>query len=137
MECRLILYGAVLAAAVSLGAVSGSAVPISPSSLLPAVESSDFLVNVARRGGHAGASRNVNCSGNVNRNRNVNVNVNRSVGVVRPFVRRPYYGTVVAGVTLGTIIVASTVPAAPSSDLCWYWSSSSHTRGSWDYCVPY
>jgi hypothetical protein len=53
---------------------------------------------------------------------------------VRPWVRRPYYGTVIAGVTLGTLIAATTIPAAPSSDLCWYWSNSSHTRGYWDYC---
>ena len=73
--------------------------------------------------------------------RTVNRNVGR-VGVggvavvrpVRPWVRRPYYGTLVAGVTLGTVIAASTIPPAPSSDLCWYWSNSSKTRGYWDYC---
>ena len=53
---------------------------------------------------------------------------------VRRWYRRPYYGSVVAGVVLGTIIVASTVPRAPSSDLCWYWTNSSQTRGYWDYC---
>jgi len=58
------------------------------------------------------------------------------VGVrpVRPWVRRPYYGTVIAGVTLGTVIAATTIPAAPSSEVCWYWSNSSHSRGYWDYC---
>jgi hypothetical protein len=77
---------------------------------------------------------------NVNVNRNVNINRNIArvgvggAAVVRPWVRRPYYGTVVAGVALGTIIAASTIPAAPSSNLCWYWSNSSNTRGYWDYC---
>jgi hypothetical protein len=61
----------------------------------------------------------------------------RTAAVVRPYrhwVRRPYYGTVVAGVTLGTIIAVSTIPAAPSSDVCWFWSNGAHTRGYWDYC---
>jgi hypothetical protein len=64
----------------------------------------------------------------------------RSVAVVRPvrrWVRRPYYGTVVAGVTLGTIIAATAVPPAPSSEVCWYWSNSSHSQGYWDYCQPH
>ena len=26
------------------------------------------------------------------------------------------------------------VPTSPSFDLCWYWSSSSQTRGYWDFC---
>jgi hypothetical protein len=108
------------------------------------------------RGHSVNRSMNVNRSVNVNRNLNVNrnvnrnLNVNRNVGVnravvggvgrvavvrpIRPWVRRPYYGTVVAGVALGTIIVASTIPPAPSSDVCWYWSNSSRTRGYWDYC---
>jgi len=97
------------------------------------------------RGHHA--NRNLNANRNINRNINRNVNINRGVvgvgrvGVgaavvrpVRPWVRRPYYGTVIAGITLGTIIAATTIPAAPSSELCWYWSNSSHTRGYWDYC---
>jgi hypothetical protein len=96
------------------------------------------------RGHHANRNVNRNVNRNANRNVNRNVNVNRNiarVGVggavvrpVRPWVRRPYYGTVIAGVTLGTIIAASTIPPAPSSDLCWYWSNSSHARGYWDYC---
>lgn len=82
--------------------------------------------------------KNVNVKNN-NINVNKNVNVNRGVGrvgvaAVRPWVRRPYYGTVVAGVALGTIIAVSSIPPAPSSDLCWYWSNSSQTQGYWDYC---
>jgi hypothetical protein len=55
---------------------------------------------------------------------------------VRPWVRRPYYGRVVAGVALGTVVAvaATRAPAAPASNLCWYWSNSSQTRGYWDYC---
>jgi hypothetical protein len=116
--------------------------------------SDEALTAFARRG--AGGARTANLSrgnhrsANVNRNLNVNRNINRNVNVnrniarvgvggavvrpVRPWVRRPYYGTVIAGVTLGTIIAASTIPPAPSSDLCWYWSNSSHSRGYWDYC---
>ena len=53
---------------------------------------------------------------------------------VRPWVQQPYYGSVFDGVTLGAIIAATAVPTSPSFDLCWYWSSSSQTRGYWDFC---
>ncbi len=53
---------------------------------------------------------------------------------VRPWVRRPYYGTIIGGVALGTIIAATAVPLAPADNLCWYWANQSHTRGYWDYC---
>ena len=53
---------------------------------------------------------------------------------VRPWVRQPYYGSVFDGVTLGAIVAATVVPTSPSFDLCWYWSSSSQTRGYWDFC---
>ncbi len=102
------------------------------------------------RGGAVTANVNVNRRANVNVNRNVNrranvnvnrtVNVNRRVGVVRPvrgWAWRPHYGTIIAGVTLGTVIAASavaTVPPAPAPNLCWYWSDASQTRGYWDYC---
>lgn len=88
----------------------------------------------------------------VNKNTTVNRNVRKAPVVrnntvvkkttvvvrrpVRPWVRRPYYGAVVAGVALGTVIAVSTIPSPPSSELCWYWSNSSMTRGYWDYCVP-
>jgi hypothetical protein len=55
----------------------------------------------------------------------------------RPWVRRPYYGTVVAGVALGTVVTAAvvaTAPRAPNPNVCWYWSNSAKTRGYWDYC---
>ena len=71
--------------------------------------------------------------------RRTNVVNRRVVRPVRPWVRRPWYGRVVAGVALGSVIwatTAGTAPAAPASNLCWYWSNSSQTRGYWDYCVP-
>jgi hypothetical protein len=59
-------------------------------------------------------------------------------GVIRPIpIYRPaYWGRVVAGVTLGTIIVVNAVPPAPAPDLCWYWTTSGQTQGYWDYCTP-
>lgn len=66
-----------------------------------------------------------------------NTNVNTGVAVVspvRPWAPKSYYGTTVAGVTVGTLIVASTIPPAPSSQLCWYWANASQTQGYWDYC---
>jgi hypothetical protein len=59
---------------------------------------------------------------------------------VRPWVRRPYYGTIVGGVALGTIIAATAVgvvPTAPAGDLCWFWTGSGKTRGYWDYCSAF
>jgi hypothetical protein len=108
--------------------------------------SEEALGAFARRAGGGARVANVghHRAAGVNRNVNRNVNINRNIarvgvggaaiGAVRPWVRRPYFGTVVAGVALGTIIAATTIPRAPSSDLCWYWSNSSRTRGYWDYC---
>lgn len=76
---------------------------------------------------------------NVNRT-NVNVrrtNVNVVGRPVRAWGARPYYGTIVGGVALGTVIAVAAgnaAPAAPAPGLCWYWSDSSRTRGYWDYC---
>jgi hypothetical protein len=53
---------------------------------------------------------------------------------VRGWNRRPYYGTVIAGVALGTIIAATAAPYAPADNLCWYWTNPSKNRGYWDYC---
>ena len=49
--------------------------------------------------------------------------------VYRPWVAAPYYGAVVAGVTVGTIIAATTPPPPPSPALCWFWSSPAHVQG--------
>jgi hypothetical protein len=65
-----------------------------------------------------------------------NVAVRRTVVArpYRPWVRRAYYGTVIGGVALGTLIAASAVPAAPAPNLCWYWADQAQTQGYWDYC---
>jgi hypothetical protein len=63
---------------------------------------------------------------------------NKKVVVVRPYRhwnKRPYYGTVIGGVALGTILGAAAYSAvAPAPNLCWYWADPSMTRGYWDYC---
>ena len=63
---------------------------------------------------------------------------NKKVVVVRPYRkwnRRPYYGTVIGGVALGTILGAAAYSAAaPAPNTCWYWADPSMTRGYWDYC---
>lgn len=55
----------------------------------------------------------------------------------RPWYRRPYYGTIIAGVALGTIIGVTAyglAPRPPRPDLCWYWADEGQSRGYWDYC---
>jgi hypothetical protein len=56
-----------------------------------------------------------------------------------PKVHRPYFGTVVGGITLGTIVAASvagTAPDAPAANMCWFWVDSAQIQGNWDYCTP-
>jgi hypothetical protein len=159
MRCFALLTSFIVV--LPLAVLESQAASSMPRDIAPLIQnaSPEAFNAFARRGGHArtahrgGGARTANlnrghhANRNVNRNVNRNLNVNRNiarVGVggavvrpvrpVRPWVRRPYYGTVIAGVTLGTIIAASTIPPAPSSDLCWYWSNSSHARGYWDYC---
>ena|ERR1700733_10622131 len=55
----------------------------------------------------------------------------------RPWVRRPYYGTIIAGVALGTLVTVAAVgmvPPRPAPNLCWYWADPYGNRGYWDYC---
>src|SRR5262249_38130215 len=55
----------------------------------------------------------------------------------RPWVRRPYYGTIIAGVALGTLITVAAVgavPPRPAANLFWYWADPAGRRGYWDYC---
>jgi hypothetical protein len=56
----------------------------------------------------------------------------------RPWSRRPYFGTILGGIALGSILTVAAVgvaPAyAPAPDTCWYWADPSMTRGYWDYC---
>jgi hypothetical protein len=55
---------------------------------------------------------------------------------VRAWGRRPYYGTIVGGVALGSVIAATAVPVAPAPNLCWIWTTPAQTQGYWDYCTP-
>jgi hypothetical protein len=75
-------------------------------------------------------------SANVNRR----VDVNRTnAAVVKPWYRKPYYGTIVAGVALGSVVAATAYglsPTSPSSNLCWNWADNSMAQGYWDYCQP-
>ena len=64
------------------------------------------------------------------------VNVNVHGTSVRPWVQRPYFGTVVGGVALGSVIAATAAPAPPAENLCWIWTSAEQTQGYWDYCTP-
>src|SRR6478672_2162137 len=55
----------------------------------------------------------------------------------RPWAPRPYYGTIIAGVALGTLITVAAVgyvPTRPAPNLCWYWADPYGNRGYWDYC---
>jgi hypothetical protein len=63
--------------------------------------------------------------------------IRRPIVIVRPWRPRPHYGRIIAGVALGTIIVAAvagSVPVQPAPNVCWYWVSPSQTDGYWDYC---
>ena len=56
---------------------------------------------------------------------------------VRPVVARPYYGRIIAGVTLGALIAATAyavIPPRPAPNLCWYWADPAMVNGYWDYC---
>jgi hypothetical protein len=71
-----------------------------------------------------------------------NIKINKNVYVskkvyVKNWSHKSYYGNVIAGVALGTILgvtAVGVVPAAPAPDLCWYWTNVSKNRGYWDYC---
>ena len=55
----------------------------------------------------------------------------------RPWYRRPYYGAIIGGIALGSIIAVTAygiAPPRPRPDLCWYWTSPDRQRGYWDYC---
>ena len=50
--------------------------------------------------------------------------------------RGRFWGHVVFGVTLGTVltVAANAVPVAPDPSLCWTWTNEDLTRGYWYYC---
>jgi hypothetical protein len=142
-------FGPFFAAAVLLGLGLGLTMPLSsvsagvpndanaPASLggraeqaLPsdAARAADAVIVVA--------DKNKNKNGNNNNNKNVYVN--KKVVVVRPYRpynKKNYYGRVIGGVALGTVLGAAAYSAmAPAPGLCWYWADPSMTQGYWDYC---
>ena len=59
------------------------------------------------------------------------------IGTAAPGCDAPYYGTIFAGVALGTLITVAAVgyvPPRPHPDLCWYWADPYGQTGYWDYC---
>jgi hypothetical protein len=52
--------------------------------------------------------------------------------------RRPYYGRVIGGIALGTLLAGSAYYAyantPPAPGLCWYWADRYERQGYWDYC---
>jgi hypothetical protein len=52
---------------------------------------------------------------------------------------RPYYGRIIGGVAIGTLLAASAYYAyaaePPAPGLCWFWADPDETEGYWDYCV--
>lgn len=137
MPSTLLLSAALLSGL----AATASALPVAPSALPVALDSVDLQSDVAARRSVTRSNRTVTRNKTVTRKR-VNVNVDRHVHrrvvvrPVRPWVHRPWFGTVVAGVTIGTVIAATAVPTPPAPNLCWFWSDSTNTRGYWDYCTP-
>jgi len=58
--------------------------------------------------------------------------------IVRRWYHRPYYGRIIGGVALGTLLAASAYYAyaeePPAPGLCWLWADEEETQGYWDYC---
>jgi hypothetical protein len=52
---------------------------------------------------------------------------------------RPYYGRIIGGVAIGTLLAASAyyayASAPPAPGLCWFWADPDEVQGYWDYCV--
>jgi hypothetical protein len=52
---------------------------------------------------------------------------------------RPYYGRIIGGIAIGTILAASAYYAyaaePPAPGLCWFWADEDEVQGYWDYCV--
>ena len=136
--------GPVAVAAAMLGLALGFAMPVSPvaagvqSDATAAAPAKQALPSEAAKtdGVIVVAGKDKNKHNNKNWN-NKNWN-NKKVVVVRPYRKwnkSPYYGTVIGGVALGTILGAAAYSAvAPAPNTCWYWADPTMTRGYWDYC---
>ncbi len=137
-------FGPIAVIAAVLGLALGLAMPVTPvaagvqSDATAAAPAKQALPSKAAKtdGVIVVAGKDKNKHNNKNWN-NKNWN-NKKVVVVRPYRkwnRRPYYGTVIGGVALGTILGAAAYSAvAPAPNTCWYWADPSMTRGYWDYC---
>ena len=131
------------AAALTLGAQQSTAMPVAPLQ----TQAGDIDNVIAVKNHNKGGGKQAKGGKQVKHvNKTVvrrNVNVHRTV-VVRPYrawTHRPYYGAVIAGVTIGTVVAVATprvVPVLAVSDprLCWYWADPAEVRGYWDYCAP-
>ena len=141
-------FGPIAVAAAVLGLALGLAMPVSPvaagvqSDATAAAPAKQALPSEAAKTDGvivvAGKDKNKNWTrATIRTGTSKNWN-NKKVVVVRPYRkwnRRPYYGTVIGGVALGTILGAAAYSAAaPAPNTCWYWADPSMTRGYWDYC---
>jgi len=104
-------------------------------------QADDAQRNVGRVGGiNSNANRrtdqDIDSNNSVSFTRNITVSRPYGFGGYRRWEKRPYFGIVVAGVTLGSVVAATAVPPSPASNLCWYWADQGGTRGYWDYCGP-
>ena len=142
-------FGPTLVAALSLGLALGVAMPLSSVSAgvrddakssanldgAPAKQALPSEVAQGSDGVIVVAGKHNNNNNNWNNNKNWN---HKNVVVVRPYRhwnKQRYYGTIVGGVALGTILGAPAYSAvAPAPNLCWYWADPSMTQGYWDYC---
>jgi hypothetical protein len=125
-------------AAVLLGLGLGLAMPVAaavPSDTTTASKQALPSEAAKTEGTIVVAGKDKNWHNNKNWNKNWN---NKKVVVVRPYrkwYKRPYYGTVIGGVALGTVLGAAAYAATPPApNLCWYWADPSQTQGYWDYC---
>ena len=126
-------FGPIAVAAAVLGLALGLAMPVSP--VAAGVQSDATAAAPAKQALPSEAAKtdgvivvagkdknNKNWHNNKNWN-NKNWN-NKKVVVVRPYRKwnkRPYYGTVIGGVALGTIVGAAAYSAvAPAPNTCWY-----------------
>jgi len=140
-------FGPIAIAAPLLGLALGLAMPVAPaaagvaSDTAAAPAKQALPSEAAKTDGVivvAGKDKNKNKNWNKSKNWNNKHWNNKKVVVVRPYRkwnRRPYYGTVIGGVALGTILGAAAYSAAaPAPNTCWYWADPARTQGYWDYC---
>ena len=130
------MFRVVLAAVFGLGVAMPATAGV-PSTGVGSLAAGRTLVTEAK--GYKGVKINKNIEVNKNIKVHKNIKVNKNVYVsknvyVKNWSRKPYYGNVIAGVALGTILATTIVPVAPAPNLCWYWTNPSHNRGYWDYC---